>query len=208
MFDLVDVPEIQPRYNIAPSQPVLSVAADRDSGARVAEFLRWGLVPHWAKDPSIGNRMINARAETLADKPSFRGPLRHNRCLIPASGFYEWRKQGTSKQPMFVRMADGQPFALAGLWATYTPPDGSELRSCTIITTEPNSLLATIHNRMPAILDPVDYDTWLDPAIQHPPDVLPLLVPFEAEKMDAYPVSTVVNSPANDVPDCLKRIDR
>ena len=204
-FDLIGIPEIEPRYNIAPTQPVLTVAIDRESGRKAADFSQWGLVPHWAKDTSIGSRMINARAETLADKPSFRGPLKYHRCLIVADGFYEWQRQGTKKQPMFVRMANQQPFAFAGLWDVCSPPDGSSLRTCTIITTEPNSLLSPIHNRMPAILHPDDYDAWLDPTVQDGTAVMPYLRPFPAEQMETYPISTFVNSPTHEGPTCIER---
>ena len=195
--------EITPRYNIAPTQPVAVVP---NTGENRLDFYVWGLIPSWAKDPAIGNRLINARSETLAEKPSFRSALRRRRCLILADGFYEWRANegGKGKTPMFVRMKSGQPFAFAGLWEVWSPPDGSEVRSCTIITTQPNSLMVPIHNRMPVILPPTVYTRWLDPAEAAPQNLSPLLVPYDASQMEAYPVSRLVNSPDNDVPDCIR----
>jgi putative SOS response-associated peptidase YedK len=188
-----------PRFNIAPTQPVLAIPND---DRNTADFFVWGLIPMWAKDPSIGNRMINARGETLEEKPAFRGSLKYKRCLILADGFYEWKgapgKKG--KIPFFIHMKDRKPFAFAGLWDSWTSPDGSLVKSCTIITTEPNELTGLIHNRMPVILHPRDYAKWLDPSPQTPEQLKPLIKPFPADRMDAYPVSTMVNTPANDTP--------
>lgn len=185
-----------PRYNIAPSQAVLAITNQKPDQF---ELLRWGLVPAWAKDPAIGNRMINARAETLADKPSFRTALRNRRCLVPADGFYEWRKEPHGgKTPMLIRMRSGKPFAFAGLWDDWKSADGQIVRSCTIITTPPNSLLAPIHNRMPAIMPATDYLTWLNG-----PDPQSLLEPFDPGAMEAFAVSAVVNSPRADSPECI-----
>lgn len=186
-----------PRFNIAPSQPILAIPND---GRNAADFFVWGLIPSWAKDPSIGNRLINARGETLAEKPSFRGALKYKRCLILADGFYEWKSQpGTkTKIPHFIFLQSRQPFAFAGLWDEWHSPDGGDIRSATIVTIEPNELMATIHNRMPVILPPSAYAQWLDPAPQTPDHLLPLLKPFPAAQMTAHPVSTLVNSPAND----------
>jgi putative SOS response-associated peptidase YedK len=195
--------QFAPRFNVAPTQPILAVAND---GKNAADFFVWGLIPSWAKDPEIGNRLINARAETLAEKPSFRGSYRYKRCLIFADGFYEWKAQpGTkTKAPYFIRLASGLPFAFAGLWGTWDSPDGSQLNSATIITTEPNSLLATLHNRMPVILGNDTYTQWLDTAPQKPEDLQPLLKPFAADQMAAHPVSTLVNSPVNDGPELIQ----
>ena len=200
-FDLDTVPEgIQARYNIAPSQPVAAVANDDPSALT---FFKWGLIPFWSKDPDIGNRLINARAETLHEKSSFKHAYRRRRCLIPADGFYEWSKRGDSKTPMFIHMKDGELFAFAGLWERWNSPEGDEIRTCTIITTEPNDLVKSLHNRMPVILREEDYDTWLSPD-ELPPDVLqPFLRPYEADLMDVYQVSPLVNSPANDTPECI-----
>jgi len=195
--------QFAPRFNVAPTQPILAVAND---GKNAADFFVWGLIPSWAKDPEIGNRLINARAETLAEKPSFRGSYRYRRCLIFADGFYEWKAQpGTkTKAPYFIRLASGLPFAFAGLWGTWDSPDGSQLNSATIITTEPNNLLATLHNRMPVILGNDTYTQWLDTAPQKPEALQPLLKPFSADQMVAHPVSTLVNSPVNDGPELIQ----
>jgi putative SOS response-associated peptidase YedK len=186
-----------PRFNIAPTQPVLAIPND---GTKTADFFVWGLIPSWAKDPTIGSRLINARGETLAEKPSFRGSFKYKRCLILSDGFYEWKVQpGTkTKVPYFIHLQDRRPFAFAGLWDQWTSPDGAAVRSCTIVTIEPNALMASLHNRMPAILRPADYEQWLDPTPRTPDSLQPMLAPFPAEEMAAYPVSTLVNSPAND----------
>lgn len=191
-----------PRFNIAPSQPVLAIPNDDKA---TADFLIWGLIPMWAKDPAIGNRLINARGETLAEKPSFRGSYRHKRCLILADGFYEWKTFGgrKSKTPYFIHMRDRKPFAIAGLWDHWEGPDGSDVRSCTIITTTPNELMQAIHDRMPVILHPRDFDKWLDPAPQTSENLQPLLKPFPADAMSAYAVSTLVNKVTNDMPELV-----
>jgi putative SOS response-associated peptidase YedK len=193
---------LPPRYNIAPSQPIAVVA---NNGQNRLEFLQWGLIPSWAKDPQIGNQMINARAESLAQKPSFRVAYRRRRCLIPADGFFEWRKEdgSRSKTPMYIHMKSGQPFAFAGLWEIWQQNGDTPLLSCTIITTAPNALLETIHNRMPVILRPEDYALWLDPEERTPQQLDGLLVPFAADQMEAYAVSTLVNSPRFDSPACI-----
>ena len=191
-------PGLEPRYNIAPSQPVAVVAND---GKNRLDFFTWGLIPSWAKDPSIGSRMINARAETLAEKPSFRSAFRRRRCLVLADGFYEWRDDGgKSKTPMYIRLEDGTPFAFAGLWEMWNAPDGSQVLSTTIITTEPNPLLAKIHNRMPVILPEKAHALWLQTGEADPKELSELLRPYPAEEMVAYPVSKLVNSPGNDIP--------
>jgi putative SOS response-associated peptidase YedK len=203
-FEGVQFPqEIGPRYNIAPSQPVLAI---RNDGRQQADFLVWGLIPSWAKDPSIGSRLINARGETLAEKPAFRGSYKHKRCLIPADGFYEWKAgQGKkTKTPFVIRMKGGRPFAFAGLWDEWHAADGSQLYSCTIITTAPNDLMAPIHNRMPVILQRQDYGQWLDPAPRASATLNHLIRPFPDELLEAYRVSTLVNSPANDSPECVQ----
>lgn len=186
-----------PRFNIAPSQPILAIPND---GANTADFFIWGLIPMWAKDPSIGNRLINARGETVAEKPSFRGAFKYKRCLILTDGFYEWKTSpGTkTKTPYFIHMKDRKIFAFAGLWDSWESPDGSNIKTCTIITTEPNELMAPIHNRMPVILHTRNYAKWLDASPQTPENLLPLIQPFPADEMSAYPVSTLVNKPSND----------
>lgn len=191
-----------PRFNIAPSQPILAIPNDNKLAA---DFFMWGLIPMWAKDPTIGSRLINARGETLAEKPSFRGSYRHKRCLILADGFYEWKSVGDkkTKTPYYIHMQNRQPFAMAGLWDSWESPDGSSLKTCTIITTTPNELMETIHDRMPVILHPRDYAKWLDAAPQTPENLQPLIKPFNADVMSAYPVSTLVNKPANDMPELV-----
>ncbi len=191
------------RYNIAPSQAVLAIPND---GKNAADFFLWGLIPSWAKDASIGSRMINARGETLAEKPSYRGVYKYKRCLIPADGFYEWKSQpGTkTKVPYFIHMKDGKPFAFAGLWDEWRAADGSPIRTCTIITTSPNRLMAPIHDRMPVILRSDDYAEWLDEAPRSPDSLQHLIAAFPAEEMEAYPVSALVNSPSNDRAECLQ----
>ncbi len=203
-FPWIEVPPADAiaRYNVAPTQPVLAVSnAEPD---RFAHF-HWGLVPPWAKDPSIGGRMINARAETLAEKPAFRNALRRRRCLVPADGFYEWRREpdGKTKTPMYIRMKSREPFAFAGLWETWRSPDGTSLPSCTLITGMPNEVVAPIHDRMVVILRPEHYQQWLDPGERAPEDLAPLLAPYPAAEMEAHPVSRTVNSPRNETADCI-----
>lgn len=191
-----------PRFNIAPSQPVLAIPND---DKLTADFFVWGLIPMWAKDPEIGNRLINARGETLAEKPSFRGSYRHKRCLILADGFYEWKSFGgrKTKTPYYIHMQNHKPFAFAGLWDHWESPEGSSIKSCTIITTSPNELMGSIHDRMPVILHPRDYGKWLDPSPQTPESLQPLIKPYPTEAMTAYPVSTLVNKTINDVPELV-----
>ncbi len=192
----------QPRYNIAPSQPVLAIPND---GKNAATFLVWGLIPSWAKDPAIGSRLINARGETLAEKPAFRGAFKYKRCIIPADGFYEWKSQAGTKAkiPHFIRLKTRRPFGLAGLWDEWQGPDGASMRTCTIVTTEPNSLMSAIHNRMPVILGHEAVAEWLDPRPRAAESLKGLLQPFPSELMESYPVSPMVNSPANDRVECI-----
>ena len=195
-------PQFAPRFNIAPTQPVLAIP---NNGENRAGFFAWGLIPFWAKDPSIGNRLINARGETLAEKPSFRGSYKYKRCLILADGFYEWKSQpGTKvKVPHLIHMKNRQPFAFAGLWDEWLSPDGSQIRSCTVVTIEPNELMAPIHNRMPVILPSNAYAQWIDPAVRTPESLQMFIKPYPAEEMAAYPVSTLVNNPKNDRAECV-----
>jgi len=202
-FSIVTPPELVPRYNIAPTQSVAIVRADT-GGARELAQVVWGLIPSWAKERAIGNKLINARGETLGDKPAFRDSYKRRRCLIPADGFYEWQKVAGGKQPWAVRSKSGEPFALAGLWSRWRDPEsGAEIDSCTIVTTTPNELVATLHDRMPVIVPREAYALWLDPEVGERARLDPLLVPFDADAMTAYPVSRRVNSPANDDPACL-----
>jgi len=203
-FPWVNIPQApEPRYNIAPTQPVAVIPND---GRNQLDYYVWGLIPSWAKDPTIGNRMINARSETLTEKPSFRNAFRRRRCLIPASGFYEWKavEGQKTKTPMYIHLADGKPFAFAGLWERWDSPDGSTVFSCTIITTRPNEMLSQIHNRMPVILKPEDYSLWLETAEQPVNRLQALLEPYPEEKMGAYEVSRLVNSPSIDEPALIR----
>ncbi len=201
-FLMGSVPMLSPRYNIAPTQPVTAVRLSPRTNQREWALFRWGLIPSWAKDDTFSARMINARAETAAEKPAFRAAFKRRRCLIPADGFYEWQKLNGKKQPMFICAQDGSPLALAGLWEVWHSADGSMIESCTILTTTPNDLMAPIHNRMPVIVEPEDYDLWLNPG-QRPEAARHLLRPFPSQKLTAYPVSTRVNSPRNDDPSCI-----
>ncbi len=196
-FNVDDAPDIETRYNIAPTQYVPAV---RDSeGHNVLSLLRWGLVPFWAKDKAIGNRMINARAETVAEKPAYRAAFRRRRCLLPATGFYEWKRVADGKQPIFITMKDERPFAFAGLWESWKGEDpDNPLESCTIVTTEPNKLLSEVHNRMPVILRNQDHDAWL----RAPADeAAELMRPYPDDDLRFFPVSKRVNSPQNEGPE-------
>ncbi len=207
MFPWLTIPdEMQPRYNVAPSQPVSVVPND---GQNKLDFFVWGLIPSWAKDPKMGSRMINARSETVDQKPSFRAAFRRRRCLVLADGFYEWKRTpGTkSKTPMYIKLKSNDTFALAGLWEIWHSNDGSEIRSCTIITTEPNEYLRDIHNRMPVILPREAYQFWLDPGEPDTGELKALLQPYPADQMAAFPVSKTVNNPANDVATCIEPIE-
>ncbi len=205
-FMLDSTPDLAPRYNIAPTQDVAVVRATPEAGRQLA-LLRWGLIPSWAKDPKIGNRMINARGESVAEKPSFRSAFKRRRCLVLADGYYEWRKIGKAKQPYWIRMQDERPFGLAGLWETWRGGDDDIVESCTIITTSANELTKKIHDRMPVILDDADYELWLDPSVQDRQLVEPLLRPYDDGEMTFDPVSTVVNSPKNDRAECIEPVD-
>ncbi|MFQ5489983.1 MAG: SOS response-associated peptidase [Phycisphaerae bacterium] len=206
LLRLAQPPALQPRYNIAPTQPLAALRSPSAGTERRLDMLRWGLIPSWAKDAAIGHRMINARAETVAEKPAYRVAFRRRRCLIPATGFYEWQKPKIKgpKQPHYIRLADDRPFAFAGLWESWTGPDQTIIESATIITTTPNDLLQPIHDRMPVILGPDEFDRWLDPERSDPRELAPLLRPFPAELMTAYPVTTHVNKPQNDDPTCIQ----
>ena len=204
-FQLTEVPSLSPRYNIAPTQPVPAVLATEET-ERQFKMLRWGLIPAWAKDTKMGAKMINARAETVTEKPAFRSAFKKRRCLILADGFYEWQQQEDGKQPFYFRLQEGKPFAFAGLWERWEKGEGEPIESCTILTTEANDLMLPIHDRMPVILDPKDYDRWLDPEMQKTEFLQSLLQPYPSEQMTAYPVSTQVNNPKNDRPECIEAI--
>jgi putative SOS response-associated peptidase YedK len=202
-FDLdKDLPLFRPSYNIAPGKDVPVIV--RHGERNVVKLMRWGLVPSWSRDPTIGNQMISARCETLDQKPSFKQLLARNRCLVPADGFYEWARVGKGKIPMRVRIRDQNPFTMAGLWDVWRDPDGEELYTFTIITTDANKLLGSIHDRMPLILDPLVAKQWLDPASIDPRMISVVMVPFPSELMEAYEVSRLVNDPKNDSPTCIE----
>jgi len=211
LFKLATEPNLKPRYNIAPTQDVAAVRLSPDDSQRTMDALRWGLIPHWAKDPALGARLINARCETVADKPAFKEAFKKRRCLIPADGFYEWRKSpdkksSAKKQPLFIRRKDHSPLILAGLWELWRGPGAQLIESCTILTTVANTLVKPIHDRMPVIIDPKHFDLWLDPATQNPEILTRLLKPYPPIQLTAYPVSTLINSPKNDDPRCLEAI--
>jgi putative SOS response-associated peptidase YedK len=199
-----DLPLYTPRFNIAPEQisPTIPVIV-RHKGGNECRLMHWGLIPSWAADPSIGNRMINARAETLTELPSFKPLVDRRRCIIPADGFYEWRKEGKRKVPMWIYLRNRQLFGLAGLWDVWRKPDGKKVESFTIITTEPNELLRPIHNRMPVILSPDAEEQWLDASRTPFAKAKSLLQPYPEELMDAHDVSTIVNSAKYDGPECI-----
>ena len=193
----------QPRYNIAPTQIIPAVL--EQSGERIVNELRWGLIPSWAKDEKIGNNLINARAETLAEKPSFKNAFRSRRCIIPASGFYEWAKKGSgAKQPFYFYLKKKDVFGFAGLWEEWLDKESGEvLETCTIITTEANAVLEPVHDRMPVILKADDYDLWLDEKEKDTDRLQKLLAPFPASEMTSHAVSKAVNSPGNDSPELI-----
>lgn len=203
-FQIDHVPALKPRYNIAPTQSVATIL--QPSTNRQFKMLHWGLIPSWAKDTKISSKLINARAETIAEKPSFRSAFKKRRCLVLADGFYEWQKQEQQKQPFYFQISDQQLFAFAGLWEHWQDQTtGEAIESCTIITTEPNDLMKNVHNRMPVILKPKDYDLWLDLAVK--PELLqPLLHPYPAEEMTAFAVSKAVNKPSNDTAECINSL--
>ena len=195
------------RYNIAPTQPVAAVRASANgegAARRVLTSLRWGLVPSWAKELAIGNRLINGRSETVLEKPAFRDSFRQRRCLIPADGFYEWKRSGKSKRPFNFGMKDGDLFAFAGIWDRWRSPEGQIVKSCAILTTTPNELVADIHDRMPVILPKASYEMWLTTPPEHADGLAELLTPFDAALMRRYEVSSLVNRPDNDSPECAK----
>jgi putative SOS response-associated peptidase YedK len=207
MFDLIDVPKLTPRYNVSPTQSVPAIRLKPEKKERELAMFKWGLIPSWAKDPAIGNRLINARADSVAQKPSFRSAFKRRRCLMVADGFYEWQKTNGKKQPYFIGLKDDAPFAFAGLWEHWEEPEGEPVESCAIITTDANDLVKEIHNRMPVILKKKDYELWLDQEMQDPDKLQKLLVPFSAKEMKAYPVSLMVNNPKNENPKCIEPMD-
>jgi len=207
VFSLLREPDLKPRYNIAPGQTVAAVICDPERSPHELVRLRWGLIPSWAKDPKIGYRTINARGDTVATKPSFRAAFKRRRCLIPADGFYEWKKiDAKHKQPYLITREKNRPFAFAGLFEHWTSPDGSVIDSCTIITTDANEPMSAVHDRMPAILAEEDYDRWIDPSQQAAAELQELIRPAPDDLLQFTPVSTVVNNPRNENPECVRPV--
>jgi putative SOS response-associated peptidase YedK len=196
-----------PRYNIAPTQPVPVIRQHPKEPVRQVSMMRWGLIPSWAKDTSGAARMINARSETAHTLPAFRDAMKLRRCLVAADGFYEWQRRGSAKQPFCFEVGDGELFAFAGLWERWRDPSGQWVKSCTILTTTPNAVTATVHDRMPVILDRESYDLWLDPGMTNVQVVSELLKPYEALLMRCYPVSTRINHVANDDEECSRAVE-
>ncbi len=196
-----------PRYNIAPTQPVPVIRQHPKEPVREISMMKWGLIPSWSKDTSGAASMINARSETAATKPAFRDPIRFRRCLIPADAFYEWKRMEKSKQPYCFEVNDGELFAFAGLWDGWKDPSGNWIKTCSILTTTPNAVTATAHDRMPVIVHPDIYDLWLDPGMTNVQVVSDLLKPYDARLMRCYPVSTRINHVANDDEECSTPVE-
>jgi putative SOS response-associated peptidase YedK len=206
-FDLEEAPELAPRYNISPTQSVPAVREGTES-ARTLTMLHWGLVPKWAKERAIGNRMINARAETISENPSYRDAFRRRRCLVAADGWYEWQVAAGGKQPWFIRLRDGGPIAFAGLWERWNDPAGGALlESCTIVTTDASESIRKIHDRMPVVLPEADWARWLDTAFSDAEKLSELLRPYDPKALDAWPVSRQVNAPKNQGPELIEMDD-
>ena len=203
-FKVAEAPQVEARYNIAPTQEILGVLEAADG--REMKFFKWGLIPSWAKDASMGSRLINARSETVEEKPAFREAFKRRRCIIPADGFYEWQLTGGKKQPFFFQMKDERPFGFAGLWERWQGVAGQVIESCTILTTEANEVLRAVHDRMPVILHSDDYELWLDEDARKRELLKDLLRPYPAEEMTSYPVSTAINSPHNQGATLIERI--
>lgn len=201
-----DEQDWEPRFNIAPTQLVPVVRQHPKEPIRNLSVMKWGLVPSWAQDPSVAASMINARSETAWQKPAFREALKLRRCLIPSDGFYEWQRKGSSKQPFCFEVNEGQLFAFAGIWDRWKDPCNGWIKSFSILTTTPNAVTSAVHNRMPVILNPQDYDLWLDPGLQDPTAVSPLLKPYDPQQMRHYPISTRINSVANDDEECCRTV--
>ena len=200
------LPSLSPRYNIAPSQMVACIRTNPETKEREFAEMKWGLVPSWAKDPSIGNKLINARGETVAEKPTFRRAFHQQRCLVLADGFYEWKREGKNKQPYYIRLKDGRPFVFAGMWERWEKQTPA-LESCTLITTGPNGVMEPIHHRMPVILDPKQYNEWLESSLHSTEQLKALLKPFPPKEMEAYPISLLVNNPRHDSPLCIQPLE-
>jgi putative SOS response-associated peptidase YedK len=207
-FDTVsDEPDWTPRYNIAPTQPVAVIRQNPKEPVRELSLMRWGLIPSWSKDMSTAAQMINARSETAGTKPAFRDAMKSRRCLIPADGFYEWKRDGKTKQPFCFEVNQGQLFAFAGLWDRWKDPNGNWIKTCSILTTTPNAVTATVHDRMPVILGADAYDLWLDPGMKNVDATSELLKPYDARLMRSFPVSTRINHVANDDAECSRPVE-
>jgi putative SOS response-associated peptidase YedK len=207
-FDCVsDEPDWSPRYNIAPTQPIPVIRQNPKEPIRELSLVRWGLIPSWAKDPSVAAKMINARSETAATKPAFRDALKSRRCLVPADAFYEWMRTGKARQPYCFEVGEGELFAFAGIWDRWRNPSGNTVETCSILTTTPNAVTSAIHDRMPVILDPDSYDLWLDPGMQNVAAASELLKPCDARLMRCYPISTRINSVVNDDAECSRPVE-
>ena len=203
VFGTPKVPTLVPNYNIAPTQLVLIVHQVSDH--RTLDIMKWGLIPPWAKDPAIGSQMINARSETVAEKPSFRHAIKYRRCIVPASGYFEWQHEGKVKIPYYFRMKDKSPLGLAGIWEEWKAPDDTLLQTFSILTTTANKIVAPVHDRMPVIIPPDEYSTWLSKHITNPEQLRALYQPFPADLLESYPVSDKVNSPRNNEPENIQR---
>lgn len=204
-FACEECAELEPRYNIAPTQLVAIVRLGRESGRRECRLVRWGLIPSWAKDTSIGPKLINARAESASEKPAFRSAFKNRRCLVLADGFYEWKKPDKkTRLPYLFRLSDAKPFGFAGLWEHWSAADGKVKETCTVLTTDSNDLLRPIHDRMPVILKPDDYTTWLDPNVKGPELLQSLLQPYPSDEMFGFRVSSKVNKSDHEGPDCIE----
>ncbi len=205
-FRLAEEPSLEPRYNIAPTQPVAIIKPRVGTPLRDLKIVRWGLIPFWAKDAKMSARFINARSETAAVMPAFRAAFKIRRCLIPADGFYEWKKLDKGREPYLVVLSNRQPFAFAGLWESWKSPDGELIESCTILTTDANELVRPIHDRMPAILSPTNHELWLNPDTSTTESLKHILKPFPSEQMIMFPVSGKVNKVSYDAADCLEQL--
>jgi putative SOS response-associated peptidase YedK len=206
VFGVPVLEEIPHRYNIAPSQPV-PIIREAATDGRYLSSIRWGLVPHWAKDPSIGNRMINARCETVHEKPAFRQAIRARRCIVPASGFFEWAASPEGKSPHYVTMRDGSPLAFAGIWDSWKTPEGEILETCAILTTTANSLMAPLHDRIPVLLHPSEFELWLDRSMNNPEKLQRLYQSYPAELLQEREVSSMVNNPTHDTPENITPVN-
>lgn len=203
-FNLSDLPEIPPRYNIAPTQEIATIYRSSEQQDQQFQWMKWGLIPFWSKDVTIGSKLINARVETVTEKPSFRKAFRQQRCLILADGFYEWKTEGKTKQPYYFSLKERSPFAFAGLWDSWKSPDGNHRTSCTILTTEANESVQPVHHRMPIILSAEVYSDWLNPSLNQPEEILSLLQTIP--QLTTNPVSSKVNRPTYDQADCIEAV--